>query len=88
MAAGLVSQIIEATGRAKRDGPPKFGSLNRPAGLTPSQKAFAAQSCRRRRFSQKEDEWLRRASDAAIAGARKVALGNGPPELPASLAMA
>ena len=30
-------------------------------------------------FSSKhEDEWLRRATDAAIAGARKIALGSGP----------
>jgi hypothetical protein len=29
-------------------------------------------------ISKREDEWLRRATDAAIAGARKVALGNGP----------
>src|SRR6516162_5405452 len=30
-------------------------------------------------FSSKhEDEWLSRATDAAIAGARKIALGNGP----------
>ena len=29
-------------------------------------------------LSQKEDEWLRRATDAAIAGARKIALSSGP----------
>ena len=29
-------------------------------------------------ISKKEDEWLRRATDAAIAGARKIALSSGP----------
>jgi hypothetical protein len=29
-------------------------------------------------ITKKEDEWLRRATDAAVAGARKIALGNQP----------
>src|SRR5262245_58030936 len=29
-------------------------------------------------LSQKEDEWQRKATDAAIAGARKIVLGSGP----------
>jgi hypothetical protein len=29
-------------------------------------------------ISKREDEWLRRATDAAIAGARKIALSSGP----------
>jgi hypothetical protein len=29
-------------------------------------------------ITKREDEWLRRATDAAVAGARKIALGNAP----------